>query len=167
MQQISLHSYFRNRASLIPVCVCIFNISRLLVCVCNIPSFQAWTRALFFVLLPSLACECSHVGNNCDTNTGQCICPPNTIGERCDRCTPNHWGHDIVTGCKVSPARRGVLLHTPHKPQVGVNRVIEGNLKQPECFALHQTIRVQMKAAPALTAAGSALLSWSRIICWR
>ncbi|XP_029705872.1 LOW QUALITY PROTEIN: laminin subunit alpha-2 [Takifugu rubripes] len=45
-------------------------------------------------------CECSHVGNNCDTNTGQCICPPNTIGERCDRCAPNHWGHDIVTGCK-------------------------------------------------------------------
>ncbi|KAF7660100.1 hypothetical protein LDENG_00288180 [Lucifuga dentata] len=45
-------------------------------------------------------CQCSHVGNNCDSNTGQCICPPNTIGERCDRCAPNHWGHDIVTGCK-------------------------------------------------------------------
>uniref|UniRef100_A0A3Q3D5A7 Basement membrane-specific heparan sulfate proteoglycan core protein n=1 Tax=Hippocampus comes TaxID=109280 RepID=A0A3Q3D5A7_HIPCM len=45
-------------------------------------------------------CHCSHVGNNCDANTGQCICPPNTLGERCDRCAPNHWGHDIVTGCK-------------------------------------------------------------------
>ncbi|XP_075893685.1 laminin subunit alpha-2 isoform X3 [Nelusetta ayraudi] len=45
-------------------------------------------------------CDCNHVGNNCDANTGQCICPPNTIGERCDRCAPNHWGHDIVTGCK-------------------------------------------------------------------
>eukprot|EP00064_Thunnus_orientalis_P005404 superscaffoldBa00000528_g5418 len=45
-------------------------------------------------------CQCSHVGNNCDANTGQCICPPNTIGERCDRCAPNHWGHDIMTGCK-------------------------------------------------------------------
>uniref|UniRef100_A0A669ES97 Laminin subunit alpha-2 n=1 Tax=Oreochromis niloticus TaxID=8128 RepID=A0A669ES97_ORENI len=45
-------------------------------------------------------CQCSHVGNNCDANTGQCICPPKTIGERCDRCAPNHWGHDIVTGCK-------------------------------------------------------------------
>uniref|UniRef100_A0A7N6BAH8 Basement membrane-specific heparan sulfate proteoglycan core protein n=1 Tax=Anabas testudineus TaxID=64144 RepID=A0A7N6BAH8_ANATE len=45
-------------------------------------------------------CLCSHVGDNCDANTGQCICPPNTIGERCDRCAPNHWGHDIVTGCK-------------------------------------------------------------------
>uniref|UniRef100_A0A8D3CFW8 Laminin subunit alpha 2 n=1 Tax=Scophthalmus maximus TaxID=52904 RepID=A0A8D3CFW8_SCOMX len=46
-------------------------------------------------------CQCSHVGNNCDANTGQCICPPNTIGERCDRCALNHWGHDIITGCKV------------------------------------------------------------------
>ncbi|AWP20242.1 putative laminin subunit alpha-2 [Scophthalmus maximus] len=45
-------------------------------------------------------CQCSHVGNNCDANTGQCICPPNTIGERCDRCALNHWGHDIITGCK-------------------------------------------------------------------
>ncbi|XP_040920196.1 laminin subunit alpha-2 isoform X2 [Toxotes jaculatrix] len=45
-------------------------------------------------------CQCSHVGNNCDSNTGQCICPPNTVGERCDRCAPNHWGHDIITGCK-------------------------------------------------------------------
>uniref|UniRef100_A0A671XHD0 Basement membrane-specific heparan sulfate proteoglycan core protein n=1 Tax=Sparus aurata TaxID=8175 RepID=A0A671XHD0_SPAAU len=44
-------------------------------------------------------CECSHVGDNCDASTGQCICPPNTIGERCDRCAPNHWGHDITTGC--------------------------------------------------------------------
>ncbi|XP_056283361.1 laminin subunit alpha-2 isoform X2 [Pseudoliparis swirei] len=46
-------------------------------------------------------CQCSHVGNNCDTTTGQCICPPNTIGERCDYCAPNHWGHDIITGCKA------------------------------------------------------------------
>lgn len=48
-----------------------------------------------------VACQCTHVGNNCDANTGQCICPPNTIGERCDRCAPNHWGHDIIEGCKV------------------------------------------------------------------
>ncbi|XP_075940171.1 laminin subunit alpha-2 [Anarhichas minor] len=46
-------------------------------------------------------CQCSHVGNNCDSNTGQCICPPNTIGERCDYCAPKHWGHDIITGCKA------------------------------------------------------------------
>nr|XP_023652916.1 laminin subunit alpha-2 isoform X2 [Paramormyrops kingsleyae] len=45
-------------------------------------------------------CQCSHVGNNCDSNTGQCICPPHTVGERCDKCAPNFWGHDIITGCK-------------------------------------------------------------------
>uniref|UniRef100_A0A8C6UKU4 Basement membrane-specific heparan sulfate proteoglycan core protein n=1 Tax=Neogobius melanostomus TaxID=47308 RepID=A0A8C6UKU4_9GOBI len=26
--------------------------------------------------------------------------PPNTMGERCDRCAPNHWGHEITIGCK-------------------------------------------------------------------
>ncbi|KAJ8385914.1 hypothetical protein AAFF_G00178760 [Aldrovandia affinis] len=45
-------------------------------------------------------CQCSHVGNNCDSSTGQCICPPHTVGERCDKCAPNYWGHDITTGCK-------------------------------------------------------------------
>ncbi|XP_050565519.1 laminin subunit alpha-2 [Cygnus atratus] len=45
-------------------------------------------------------CDCSHFGNNCDPVSGRCICPPNTIGEMCDKCAPNHWGHDIVRGCK-------------------------------------------------------------------
>ncbi|KAJ4929194.1 hypothetical protein JOQ06_004809, partial [Pogonophryne albipinna] len=55
----------------------------------------------FYIFQEGGSCQCSHVGNNCDTNTGQCICPPNTIGERCDHCAPNHWGHDITTGCKA------------------------------------------------------------------
>lgn len=55
------------------------------------------------------ACQCSHVGDNCDATTGQCICPPNTIGERCDRCAPNHWGHDIITGCKVGQVGCGAF----------------------------------------------------------
>uniref|UniRef100_A0A8B9U8F8 Laminin subunit alpha-2 n=1 Tax=Anas zonorhyncha TaxID=75864 RepID=A0A8B9U8F8_9AVES len=45
-------------------------------------------------------CDCSRFGNNCDPVSGRCICPPNTIGEMCDKCAPNHWGHDIVRGCK-------------------------------------------------------------------
>ncbi|XP_042733401.1 laminin subunit alpha-2 isoform X5 [Lagopus leucura] len=45
-------------------------------------------------------CACSQFGNNCDPISGRCICPPNTIGEMCDKCAPNHWGHDIVHGCK-------------------------------------------------------------------
>ncbi|XP_067402829.1 laminin subunit alpha-2 isoform X2 [Emydura macquarii macquarii] len=47
------------------------------------------------------ACECSHLGGNCDPVTGRCVCPPNTIGEKCDKCAPNYWGHDIVNGCKA------------------------------------------------------------------
>lgn len=52
--------------------------------------------------LPHEGCECAHLGNNCDPHTGLCICPPNTVGQRCDKCAPNHWGHDIISGCKVS-----------------------------------------------------------------
>uniref|UniRef100_A0A2K6U8T7 Laminin subunit alpha-2 n=1 Tax=Saimiri boliviensis boliviensis TaxID=39432 RepID=A0A2K6U8T7_SAIBB len=47
------------------------------------------------------ACECAHLGNNCDPKTGRCICPPNTIGEKCSKCAPNTWGHSITTGCKA------------------------------------------------------------------
>lgn len=47
------------------------------------------------------ACDCSHLGNNCDPKTGRCICPPNTIGEKCSKCAPRSWGHSITTGCKA------------------------------------------------------------------
>ncbi|XP_014316587.1 laminin subunit alpha-2 isoform X2 [Myotis lucifugus] len=47
------------------------------------------------------ACDCSHLGNNCDPKTGRCICPPNTIGDQCSQCVPNTWGHSIITGCKA------------------------------------------------------------------
>lgn len=47
------------------------------------------------------ACDCSHLGNNCDPKTGRCICPPNTIGEKCSKCAPRTWGHSITTGCKA------------------------------------------------------------------
>lgn len=48
-----------------------------------------------------IACDCSHLGNNCDPITGRCICPPNTVGEKCSKCAPNTWGHSIITGCKA------------------------------------------------------------------
>lgn len=60
-------------------------------------------RLFFFLCLFTCeACDCSHLGNNCDPKTGQCICPPNTIGETCSKCVPNTWGHSIISGCKVS-----------------------------------------------------------------
>ena len=56
----------------------------------------------FFNPFTCEACDCSHLGNNCDPKTGRCICPPNTIGEKCSKCAPRTWGHSITTGCKVS-----------------------------------------------------------------
>ncbi|XP_077018985.1 laminin subunit alpha-2 isoform X2 [Tamandua tetradactyla] len=47
------------------------------------------------------ACDCSHLGNNCDPKTGRCICPPNTTGKKCSKCAPNTWGHSIISGCKA------------------------------------------------------------------
>ncbi|XP_045698619.1 laminin subunit alpha-2 isoform X5 [Phyllostomus hastatus] len=47
------------------------------------------------------ACNCSHLGNNCDPTTGRCICPPNTIGDQCSQCAPRTWGHSIISGCKA------------------------------------------------------------------
>lgn len=71
------------------------------------PVFQMSRKGVTFTLLYFFsvsheACDCSRFGNNCDPVSGRCICPPNTIGEMCDKCAPNHWGHDIVRGCKVS-----------------------------------------------------------------
>ena len=37
----------------------------------------------------------------CDPFTGQCACPPNTIGLHCEMCTNDTWNLDIDVGCKV------------------------------------------------------------------
>ncbi|XP_062980764.1 laminin subunit alpha-2 isoform X3 [Elgaria multicarinata webbii] len=64
-------------------------------------------------------CECSHLGNNCDSHTGRCICPPNTIGKRCDKCAPNHWGHDIISGCKACDCSVAGSLSSQCNPDTG------------------------------------------------
>ncbi|XP_077990917.1 laminin subunit alpha-2-like [Glandiceps talaboti] len=46
-------------------------------------------------------CDCERTGGSCDSVTGECICPPNTIGLRCEQCAANSWGHHPVEGCKL------------------------------------------------------------------
>jgi laminin alpha 1/2 len=36
----------------------------------------------------------------CDVDTGRCVCPPLTVGDRCQMCTTAAWGYDAVRGCK-------------------------------------------------------------------
>ncbi|XP_055022543.1 laminin subunit alpha-1 [Boleophthalmus pectinirostris] len=45
-------------------------------------------------------CNCAHTGGNCNAETGECICPAHTQGAKCEKCKPDHWGHDPVTGCQ-------------------------------------------------------------------
>ena len=51
------------------------------------------------------ACVCNLLGTDreagdCDIQTGQCPCLPNVIGQRCDRCAPNHWKIASGLGCE-------------------------------------------------------------------
>lgn len=44
-------------------------------------------------------CDCTHTHGNCNTETGECICPPHTHGLKCEECETDHWGHDTMSGC--------------------------------------------------------------------
>lgn len=45
------------------------------------------------------SCLCDIDGTNrCDHATGQCICKPNVIGEKCDRCLEEHYGFQSGNG---------------------------------------------------------------------
>ena len=34
--------------------------------------------------------------------TGNCICPPNVQGAKCEECKPATYGYDALVGCTVS-----------------------------------------------------------------
>ena len=40
-------------------------------------------------------------GHICDPDTGRCVCPPRTRGDRCERCEPGAWDYHAFKGCKV------------------------------------------------------------------
>lgn len=47
-----------------------------------------------------LECDCDVTGTeSCDKATGQCLCKPNVIGDRCDACAADTWGFDSGNGC--------------------------------------------------------------------
>jgi len=52
-----------------------------------------------------VACVCNILGTDrgagpCDSETGQCVCLPNVLGRRCDRCETNHWKLASGLGCE-------------------------------------------------------------------
>ncbi|KAK9499521.1 hypothetical protein O3M35_002544 [Rhynocoris fuscipes] len=48
------------------------------------------------------SCNCDKCGfANCDHDTGTCVCHPNVVSERCDRCADNYYGFNSCEGCKA------------------------------------------------------------------
>ncbi|KAE8622758.1 hypothetical protein XENTR_v10005363 [Xenopus tropicalis] len=49
-------------------------------------------------------CTCNPQGMErdqpCDSETGQCKCLPNVLGQRCDQCATNHWNLASGRGCE-------------------------------------------------------------------
>lgn len=50
----------------------------------------------FFVECPI----CPAAGHVCDPVTGQCVCPPFTVGDMCESCAADTWNYDPYKGCK-------------------------------------------------------------------
>lgn len=62
---------------------------------------------LRFLCLATECKPCTKPGHICDPNTGECICPPNTEGPRCERCVTDAYDFNNTKGCKVGAERCG------------------------------------------------------------
>ena len=51
-------------------------------------------------LLLSECRVCPAAGQVCDPLSGECVCPPNTVGEMCENCAEDSWDYDPLKGCK-------------------------------------------------------------------
>lgn len=53
----------------------------------------------FFII----GCVCAAAGTEfCDSYSGKCVCHPNVVGEKCDRCLKDHYGFESGRGCEVN-----------------------------------------------------------------
>lgn len=61
------------------------------------------------------ACQCSAEGSRfsvCDSVSGQCVCVPNVVGQRCDSCSSGSYNFPLCQGdfaCRLQP---GLSSHT-------------------------------------------------------
>uniref|UniRef100_A0A8C4RZG4 Laminin subunit alpha-1 n=2 Tax=Erpetoichthys calabaricus TaxID=27687 RepID=A0A8C4RZG4_ERPCA len=97
-------------------------------------------------------CNCAHTHNTCNAETGECICPPHTIGAKCEICQEDYWDHNSLTGCKAcncstigSVSSQCDLLsgHCHCKPGFGGDRCDEcalGFRSFPACIACNCNI---------------------------
>ncbi|ETN73227.1 laminin EGF-like protein [Necator americanus] len=52
--------------------------------------------------MSAIECQaCPAPGQVCDPITGECVCPPNTVGAMCENCTENAWDYHPLQGCKL------------------------------------------------------------------
>ncbi|XP_052398153.1 laminin subunit alpha-1 isoform X2 [Carassius gibelio] len=92
-------------------------------------------------------CDCAHTHGNCHADTGECICPPHTLGLKCEECEEGHWGHDGVSGCKACDCSAagssssqcdlwsGQCRCRPHFSGLRCDRCAFGYKNFPECTA--------------------------------
>lgn len=52
--------------------------------------------------MPLAECQiCPAAGHVCDPVSGDCVCPPNTVGAMCENCTANSWNYHPYNGCTL------------------------------------------------------------------
>ena len=74
----------------------------ILVSNCGIKHEHVIYKTLTTLFLSTSECGCQGENKVCDVITGQCTCPPNTVGRTCDQCNHTFWGWNETLGCQVT-----------------------------------------------------------------
>ena len=75
-----------------------------LLSICNIKHRHVTWQNLNYIVSTGSTSECGCQGENkvCEVMSGQCTCPPNTVGRTCDQCNHTFWGWNETLGCQVT-----------------------------------------------------------------